>query len=133
MLSHAESTFFENGPIYPADSIAKSKRLVLDNQQLHCYTGRMRRIVLKNPTPVEQRYTAEQIHQLVCQHEKEWRSLAELKGMHHTRAASRVTGLAWFYYCGQYSVEQITKEFRVSEATMQELARVLGIKCIQHR
>ena len=93
----------------------------------------MTRIALKTPTPVEERFTIDQIHKLVCQYEKEWQTLAELKFMHHTRAESRVTGLAWFYYCGQYSVEQITKEFRVSEATMQELARVLGIKRVQRR
>lgn len=88
----------------------------------------MTRIVLKNPTPVEQRYVMMDIHRLVCQHEREWRQIPELADMSHSRAKSRVTGLAWFYYCGQYAVDAITREFGVEEDTMLALMQVLGCK-----
>lgn len=94
----------------------------------------MTRIVLKTPTPVEQRYTISDIHVLVCQHAKEWSAqLPALNRMLHTRAASRVTGVAWFYYCGSKSAEAVAKEFRVSVETVVALARVLGIQPVQRR
>lgn len=97
----------------------------------------MTRIVLKNPTPPEERYTIDQIHALVCRHEKQWRKLPELATMMHERRKdgyhSRVTGLAWFYYCGQDSMEHITKQFKVSEAAVHALAHVLGIQRLAAR
>lgn len=88
----------------------------------------MTRIILKNPTPATQRLTGSDIHDLVCKHEKEWRTLPELRWMHHTRAGSRVTSAAWMWYAGIDSEQDVANEFKVAVETLRALARVLGIQ-----
>jgi hypothetical protein len=70
---------------------------------------------------------------LTCQHEKEWRKIPQFTHLRHTRASSAVSGLAWFFYCGNDSVEQVAKEFKVSVETVVALGCILGIQPVQRQ
>ncbi len=91
----------------------------------------MTSIVLKHPTP--KKYTPSQIHALVCEHKAEWCKLPELQRMYHSRKASRVTSIAWEWYAGINSVEQVALQFGVSVDTVHALGHILSVEPIRRQ
>lgn len=96
----------------------------------------MTRIVVKSPTPASQRYTPQQIHELVCEREAKWANIPIINKMIHSRSDSVVSYIAWQYYTGTIAVEDIAKRYKTRHGTLtaahlERLARALGIKRVK--
>jgi hypothetical protein len=96
----------------------------------------MTKVSLTAPTPAAARYTISDIHQLVCQRRAEWAKIPEIAlRLQHSSESSAVTAVAWRFYVGNESPEEIARQYdksggvyyRITADSLRALGKVLGI------
>jgi hypothetical protein len=95
----------------------------------------MTKVRLTAPAPAAAR-TISDIHQLVCERRAEWAKIPEIAlRLQHSSESSAVTAVAWRFYVGNESPEEIARQYdksggvyyRITADSLRALGKVLGI------
>jgi hypothetical protein len=95
----------------------------------------MTKVRLTAPTPAAARYTISDIHRLVCERRAEWAKTEIALRLQHSSESSAVTAVAWRFYVGNESPEEIARQYdksdgvyyRITADSLHALGKVLGI------